>query len=82
LQDKPWLKIFTQFFFGLFGKTPKQGAQTTLYTVLEDASSIKNGEYYSNSVISPKNEFANNVENQRKLWRLSEELLGIKFDAK
>jgi len=71
-KDKPWLEAVGKLFFGLFGKTPKQGAQTTLYAVLEDSANIKNGEYYSNSLVSLKNVFSNNVENQRKLWKLSE----------
>ena len=75
--------LYVMYVMGLlFGKSPVEGSQTTLYTLLEDTVNIKNGAYYDNSHVGEKNPFALDPENQKKLWRKSEELLGITFDAK
>lgn len=64
----------------LITKSPSQGAQTTLYCVLQDKSKLKNGGYYADCALSEKGEFANDPLNQKKLWRRSEEMLGSVFD--
>lgn len=53
-------------------KSPKQGAQTTLYTILEDDAKLKKGGYYSDCKQSQVSKFCQNMENAKKLWELSE----------
>jgi len=63
--------------FWLISKDSKQGAQTTLYTLL--AEDVVNGGYYADCAISGEN---TNVteENWDKLWEISEKNIGIKFN--
>ena len=70
-------------FFPLFlicFKTNWEGAQTTLYLALESDEKLEGGEYYSDCKRANSSEFSSNMENAKRLWKLSEEMLGIKFD--
>lgn len=66
----------------LFTKSELQGAQTTLYTVLEDENKLEKGGYYSDCKPSFTSDFASNLENARRLWEISERELNIKFEVK
>ena len=62
----------------LFMKSPMEGAQTTLYTVLEDEDKLKNAEYYVNCKVAKlRNREANDSEAAKNLWKKTEEILGI-----
>lgn len=61
----------------IFTKSPDQGCQTTLYTVLSPEA--ENGAYYADCKKSKKNSHVNQ-ENWKTLWKISEGKLGIKFD--
>jgi hypothetical protein len=65
-------------------KTLQQGCSTTLVAALDLELEMegKNGEYLVNGDVSliPPPEWASSVENQERLWRLSEELVGERFE--
>lgn len=64
-------KVFSQL-ARTFGKTPVQGAQTTLYLARADA--IENGGYYANASLRRPSPAARDDESAKKLWELSEAL--------
>lgn len=61
------------FFF--FGKSPVQGAQTTLYCALEDYEKLEGGKYYSDCKVKKETDLASSEENAKKMWELSEILI-------
>lgn len=63
-------------------KTLQQGCATTLVAALDPEIEGRNGEYLVDGDVSvfPPPGWAVSVENQRRLWSLSEELAGEKFD--
>ena len=56
-------------------KTPFSGAQTTLYCTLEDELSEESGLYYSDCAKQVPSKLARNVDDQRRLWSLSEKMV-------
>lgn len=63
-------------------KTLEQGCATTLIAALDPELEEFSGEYLNNGDVSKLKvrEYASNLENQEKLWRLSEDLVGEEFD--
>jgi hypothetical protein len=63
-------------------KTLQQGCSTTLIAALDPSIEGQNGAYLNNGDIAvhPPPEYLSFPENEVKLWRLSEELVGEKFD--
>lgn len=59
-------------------KTPFYGAQTTLYCVLEDKIEAESGCYYSDCHVKTPAAQAQDMEAAKRLWELSEELVGLK----
>ena len=60
-------------------KTPFYGAQTTLYCTLDDKIECENGKYYSDCAQKPTlTRHAEDMEAAKKLWELSENLVGLK----
>jgi retinol dehydrogenase 12 len=72
--------VFLPIFY-LLTKDMKQGAQTTLYTILEDESKLTKGGYYSDCKESWVTEFAADIDNARRLWQISERQLNITFQV-
>ena len=63
-------------------KTLEQGCATTLIAALDPELEAFSGEYLNNgdvSKIEPR-KYATSLENQEKLWKLSEDLVGEKFE--
>ncbi len=62
-------------------KTLEQGCATTLVAALDPELEPYSGEYLVDGDLSdvPVREYAKSLENQEKLWNLSEELVGEKF---
>jgi hypothetical protein len=58
-------------------KSAKEGAQTTLYLTLEDASKIAKGQYYADCEVAPTTPFSSDMQNADLLWKASERELGI-----
>ena len=72
--------IFACFFGFLkfFIKTPFHGAQTTLYCALEPSLENESGKYYSDCKEKTASRKARNEEDQKRLWDMSEEIVGLK----
>jgi hypothetical protein len=68
--------VFPLWWF--ISKSALQGSQTTLFTLLSDE--VISGEYYADCKKSAMN---SNVtkENCDRLWAISEEKLGVKFNV-
>ncbi|KAF4526251.1 hypothetical protein B566_EDAN001936 [Ephemera danica] len=56
-------------------KTPKQGAQSTLYCALDEKLVEQNGIYFSDCKEARTSSRARNKEDAAKLWQISEELV-------
>ena len=70
--------------YSLFGwlyrfvvKTPYNGAQTTIYCALDKGLEDKSGSYFSDCKEKRPNPISDTIEDQDKLWRLSEKAVGI-----
>ncbi|KAH7330363.1 hypothetical protein BKA65DRAFT_461180 [Rhexocercosporidium sp. MPI-PUGE-AT-0058] len=63
-------------------KTLEQGCATTLIAALDPELETYSGEYLNDGDVSKVKvrEYATSLENQEKLWKLSEELVGEKFE--
>ena len=59
-----------------FFLSPSQGAQTTIYAALDAA--VVSGAYYSDCKEKNASSHALNVDNQKKLWEISEKMVGLK----
>jgi hypothetical protein len=62
-------------------KTLQQGCSTTLIAALDPSIEGQNGAYLNNGDIAvhPPPQYLSLPENEVKLWKLSEELVGEKF---
>lgn len=60
-----------------FIKTPFHGAQTTLFCALEPSIEHHSGRYYSDCREKQAGRRARNKEDQKRLWGMSERLVGI-----
>ena len=57
--------------------TPLQGAQTTLYCCLDESIAEQSGRYYSGCKEKRASANARKVEDQKRLWELSENMVGL-----
>jgi retinol dehydrogenase-12 len=71
-----WLKALIEFVI----KTPFYGAQTTLYCALDEAIECESGMYYSDCAQKTPSARALSKEDQKKLWEISESMVGIKSE--
>ncbi|XP_072396957.1 retinol dehydrogenase 13-like [Diabrotica undecimpunctata] len=63
--------------FGMFLKTPTQGAQTQIYCAIDDKCAGETGLYYAECAVKPCTREAQNDEAARKLWDISMEFVGL-----
>ncbi|KAK7926817.1 hypothetical protein PG985_003815 [Apiospora marii] len=63
-----------------YWKTLDQGSATTLVAALDPALNDSNEPYLSDCQFAEPAPWAKDAENAEKLWKLSEELIGEKFD--
>ena len=74
--DGSWL---TKVFFSLakpFLLSPSAGAQTTIYAALDP--NVVTGGYYADCKEKRASQHALNQESQKKLWEISEKMVGLK----
>ncbi|XP_063080055.1 retinol dehydrogenase 12 [Engraulis encrasicolus] len=67
-------------FFGIFLKTPREGAQTSIYCAVAEELDSFSGKHFSDctpAFVAPQ---GRSEDTQRKLWDASCELLGIEWD--
>lgn len=72
----------TNFVFKLmrpFISTPEQGAETMIYLASEEHIPAYNGAYFINKKPAKVNHNYFTPENNRRLWEISEQLVGCKF---
>jgi len=64
--------------FWYFFKTPQQGAQTSLFCSLEGFENLQGGCFYENCKVKKLGKRASNMEDAKKLWEVSEQLISSK----
>lgn len=62
-------------------KTDSQGAATALVAALDPTLESETGAYLEDCAVSKALGYAADLENAKKLWAYSEELVGEKFDV-
>ncbi|AEO68559.1 717e08bc-3d8f-40cf-91fd-5198c6e3a931 [Thermothielavioides terrestris] len=73
-------ELASQFYkVGLFWKTPDGGSATTLVAALDPALNDVKGLYLSDCQIAEPSAHANDPVAAKRLWKLSEDLVGEKF---
>jgi len=58
----------------------KKRAETSIYLATSEDENNISGKYFIKKRITETNKIADDLETQNSLWKLSEELLGFKFD--
>ncbi|XP_013196184.2 retinol dehydrogenase 13 [Amyelois transitella] len=76
----PFARTLFGFIFGPFIKSPELGAQTTIYCAVDEKCANETGLYYSDCQVTTPSQMALDDENAKKLWGLSEKLVGLDFD--
>lgn len=71
------VKSFMRPVVWLVCKTPFQGAQTSLYCAVSGDLEGVTGRYYADCVEAPSSEASKNEEDAKKLWDVSNELVGL-----
>ncbi|XP_069116897.1 retinol dehydrogenase 11-like isoform X2 [Argopecten irradians] len=61
--------------FYIFMKTPLQGTQTTLHCALDERLDTVSGKYFSDCAEKQPSRAAMNMEDAKRLWELSEEMV-------
>lgn len=61
-------------------KSIEQGVATTLVATLDPRIEAQSGSYLADAKVEPAYEYATDPANAERLWKLSEELVGEKFD--
>ncbi|XP_076051845.1 retinol dehydrogenase 13-like isoform X1 [Oratosquilla oratoria] len=70
---KSWIAaVFARPILWLFLKTPRQGAQTTIYAALSQDLQAVSGKYYSNQEETELSKDAQDMAAARRLWAISE----------
>ncbi|XP_025774621.1 retinol dehydrogenase 11 isoform X1 [Puma concolor] len=79
VRHSPFMK-WMWWLFSFFIKTPKQGAQTSLYCAITEGLEILNGHHFSDCSVAWVSAQARNETIARRLWDVSCDLLGIPMD--
>lgn len=74
------IKIITRIPVFLFFKTCKQGAQTSIHCAVDESLEGVSGLYFSDCKPVEPNKLAKDEEVAARLWDVSEELTGIKWE--
>lgn len=61
-------------------KTMAQGTSTVLVAALDPRMASQTGSYLEDCMVRPLRDYASSAENAQRLWALSEQLVGQKFD--
>lgn len=81
VRNMPWYLYYPNTIFAVFvaalQKKPKQGAYTSVWCAATKAPP-ENGSYCVNCKVQETNNHATNVEDAKRLWDLSEELVHLK----
>lgn len=63
--------------FGMFGKTPEDGARTSVYAATSPDLATTTGVYLDNEKIVEASKAAHDIEAQERLWSVSAEIAGL-----
>ena len=74
------LKVMYNTYGRLFGKTPVEGAQTTIYCAIQEGLEKDSGGYFADCKLTSSSRASLNEEDAKRLWELSEELTNTKFE--
>ena len=74
-----FLLLYNKIVGALYGGTPVQGAQTTIYCAVEEGLEKHSGGYFSNCTLSTASADGQNGGYAKKLWELSEQMTDTKF---
>ena len=74
-----FLLLYNKIVGALYGRTPVQGAQTTIYCAVEEGLEKHSGGYLSNCTLSTASADGRNDGYAKKLWELSEQMTDTKF---
>ncbi|MCL4132489.1 UNVERIFIED_CONTAM: hypothetical protein GTU68_037001 [Idotea baltica] len=75
---KSWLAmVFIRPFTWLLLKTPRQGAQTTIYAAVEEGLKDVSGKYFSNQCETESSELSKDRAASQRLWAISEHWTGL-----
>jgi len=61
----------------LLARTPENGAKTTLYAALHPDVANVSGEYFASTAIAQPSNYSHDEEVQKKLWEVSEKMVGL-----
>ena len=64
-------------FYKKIVKTPFHGTQTTLYCALDDRIEHQTGLYYRDCREKAPHRCAMNIDEHKRLWKLSREMVGL-----
>jgi len=81
-RHKPYIeyvfRLLMPIFLTYFIKSPKDGAQTSIYCCVENIENLS-GEYFSECRQTASHKWTYDEGYQKKLWEISEELTGVNF---
>lgn len=73
-------KVFLSALQWVFGKSPEEGAATNIYLASSPEVKGVTGKYWANKQQKSSNNASYDVDAQKKLWAISEELVGLSKD--
>ncbi|XP_029845246.2 retinol dehydrogenase 11-like isoform X1 [Ixodes scapularis] len=72
-----FLNIFMNGLFYFFGKSPAEGAQTSIFLAVSDEVRKVSGKYFMDCRLSMPSRTSEDAELARKLWAVSEKMTGL-----
>ena len=78
-QNKVWYSKPLRLILRPFFRSPLKGAESIIYLATKQDDGVT-GEYFVDSKIHKSSSYSKNLEEADKLWSLSEEMVGQKFD--
>ncbi|XP_077283979.1 retinol dehydrogenase 14-like isoform X2 [Arctopsyche grandis] len=78
----PWFRIPWNFLIKIFLKNSKEGAQTSIFACVSPEIADVTGRYFMDCKLSNTSETAKDNSISKKVWKLSEEAVGLKQSEK
>lgn len=75
------MPVFVRWLIPLFAKTPKQGAETTIYLATSPEVAGISGEYFKDKKRASSSYASKNMDSARKLWDLSMQYVQKYYEA-
>ncbi|XP_042873965.1 retinol dehydrogenase 11-like [Penaeus japonicus] len=81
-ENKGILNYIFSFFFWSMGKDETLGAQTTIHLAVSEEVANESGKYFTDCKIIKPSDIANDKGLAKKLWEISEDLVGLSQEEK